>query len=161
MTIVKFQRGTTTKPYRQELQFLCSACRPMMLYISVKFHDNILDGFEVTERTQNYHSLISKWNNSKTVQKSYVSCVVHIVWWCFIFLWSFMQISWTVFKLQSRHDCMTDGQTDWQTTKAKIICPSLSGGDIIKEMIRRMQSLSYTIQVKPNVVFLLHNTSQT
>ena len=35
MTIVKFQRGITTKLYRQELRFLCSAHRLMMLYISV------------------------------------------------------------------------------------------------------------------------------
>ena len=41
----------------------------MMLYASMKFHDNILDVFffQVIERTRNYHSLISKWNNSKNV----------------------------------------------------------------------------------------------
>ena len=36
MTIVKFQRGITTKLYRQQLRFLCSACYLMTLY---KFHD--------------------------------------------------------------------------------------------------------------------------
>ena len=41
------------KMYRQELWFLCSACRPMMLYISMKFHENILNGFQVKEQTQN------------------------------------------------------------------------------------------------------------
>ena len=40
-----------------------------MLYISKKCHDNILDGFQVIERTQNYHSLISKGNNSKTYRQ--------------------------------------------------------------------------------------------
>ena len=49
MTTVKFQRGITTKLYRQELRFLCSAPRLMMLYISMKFHDNILNGFQVIE----------------------------------------------------------------------------------------------------------------
>ena len=44
MTIVKFQRGITTKLYGQELQFLCSAHCLMMLFISMKFHDNILNG---------------------------------------------------------------------------------------------------------------------
>ena len=39
MTIVKFQRGITTKLYRQQLRFLCSACYLMTLYISMKFHD--------------------------------------------------------------------------------------------------------------------------
>ena len=51
MTIVKFKRGITTKLYRQELHFLCSACRLMMLFISMKFHDNILNGFQVMEET--------------------------------------------------------------------------------------------------------------
>ena len=51
MTIVKFQRGITTKLYRQELWFLCSACRLIMLYISMKFHDNIVKAFQVIERT--------------------------------------------------------------------------------------------------------------
>ena len=45
MTIVKFQRGITTILYRQELRFLCSVRRLMMLYISMKFHDNILNVF--------------------------------------------------------------------------------------------------------------------
>ena len=67
MTIAKFQRGITTKQYKQELWYLCSARHLMMLYISMKFHDNILNGFQVIERTQNYHSLISKGNNSKNV----------------------------------------------------------------------------------------------
>ena len=63
MTIVKFQSGITTKLYGQELWFLCSACRLMMLYISMKLHDNILNVFQVIDQTQNYHSLISKGNN--------------------------------------------------------------------------------------------------
>ena len=45
MTIVKFQRRITTKLYRQELQFLSSACHLMMFYISMKFHENILKDF--------------------------------------------------------------------------------------------------------------------
>ena len=60
MTIVKFQRPITTKLYRQELWFLCSAGYLMMLYISMKFHENISNGFQVTERTQNDHCQISK-----------------------------------------------------------------------------------------------------
>ena len=34
-----------------ELWFLFSACRLMMVYIWTKFHENILDGIKVTERT--------------------------------------------------------------------------------------------------------------
>ena len=52
------------------------ACCLMMLYISMKFHDNILNGFQVIERTQNYHSLISKGNNSKNVYTSVIVLVI-------------------------------------------------------------------------------------
>ena len=49
MTTVKFQREITTELYRQELLFLCSAPRLMMfLYFYTKFHENILNGFQVT-----------------------------------------------------------------------------------------------------------------
>ena len=52
----------------------------MMLYISMKFHDNILNGFQVIEWTQNYHSLILKGNNSKKcIEKSYDCCGMHVV----------------------------------------------------------------------------------
>ena len=51
----------------------------MMLSISMKFHDNILNGFQIIERTQNNHSLNSKGNNYKTTDKRYGSCVVHVV----------------------------------------------------------------------------------
>ena len=54
MTIVKFQRGTTTKVYRQELRILCSVRCLMMLYTSMKFHEHILNGYQVMERTRNY-----------------------------------------------------------------------------------------------------------
>ena len=67
MTTVKFQRVTTTKLYRQELRFLCSARRLMMLYIAMTFHENILKDFQVIERTPNDHCRISKGNNYKTV----------------------------------------------------------------------------------------------
>ena len=53
--------------YRQDLRFLCSAHRLMMLYISMKFHENILNGFQVIEQTQNYHCRILKGNNSKYI----------------------------------------------------------------------------------------------
>ena len=76
MTIVKFQRKITTKLYKQELRFLCSAHRLMMLYISMKFYDSILNSFQVIERTQNYLSLISKGNNSKNVKTRAVVLLV-------------------------------------------------------------------------------------
>ena len=36
-----------------------------MLYISVKFHENVLNGFQVIERTRNDHCQLSNGNNSK------------------------------------------------------------------------------------------------
>ena len=39
-------------------------------------HDNILNGFQVIERTRNYHSLISNGNKSKTVQTRVMVLVV-------------------------------------------------------------------------------------
>ena len=38
--------------YRQELLFLWSACRLMMLYSSMKFHENILNGFKLWSRQE-------------------------------------------------------------------------------------------------------------
>ena len=46
--------------YRQELLFLCSAHHLMMLYISIKFLENNLNGCQVIEGTQNYNCQISK-----------------------------------------------------------------------------------------------------
>ena len=51
----------------------------MMLHISLKFHENILKGFQVIEQTGNDQSQISNGNNYKTIDKSYGSCVVHVV----------------------------------------------------------------------------------
>ena len=42
----------------------------MILYISMKFHENVLNGFQVKEQTQNCHCQISKGNSSKNVQTS-------------------------------------------------------------------------------------------
>ena len=40
----------------------------MMLYVSMKFHENIFKGFQVIEQTRNDHCQISKGHNYKTVQ---------------------------------------------------------------------------------------------
>ena len=47
----KFQRGVPQNIYIQELWFLCSAHRLMFVNISLKFHEDILNGCQVTERT--------------------------------------------------------------------------------------------------------------
>ena len=48
----QFQRAITPKIRNTELRFLRSARRLMLLYICVKCHENISNGFWVTERTR-------------------------------------------------------------------------------------------------------------
>ena len=80
MSIVQIQRGINLKVYKQELWLLCCARRRVMLYISMKIHENILNGFQVIERTRIYHCRNSKGNNSKKCKdKSYGSGVLHVV----------------------------------------------------------------------------------
>ena len=68
------------------------------------FHEHILNGFQLIEQKQNYCQT-SKGNNSKTyINKSYTSCGLHIIWWCFIFLLSFMKISWKAFYLLNSNE---------------------------------------------------------
>ena len=52
-----------------------------MLYISMKFHENILKVFQVTckEQTRNDICQMSKGDNYKTIDKSYGSCAVHVI----------------------------------------------------------------------------------
>ena len=52
MAIFNVQRAITPKVCNPELRFFCSAHLLMVLNICVKFHENILKGFEVTERTR-------------------------------------------------------------------------------------------------------------
>ena len=103
----------------------------------MKFHEDILNGFKVIERTRfchrNCYLQSSKGQNSKSI---YPRVMVLALFRWLIFVWSFMKISWMVFKLQSRHDFVTDRQTDgWtdgQMTRAKTVClPTLKGRDMI------------------------------
>ena len=86
-TIVEFQREITQTIYTQKVRLVYSACRLMILYISVKFRENILNG-QVIERTRlqidrkprqkQYVStpVRGRHNNYKTIDKSYGSCIV-------------------------------------------------------------------------------------
>ena len=51
----------------QELWFLHSAHRPMLIDIYLKFLEDILNRFQVTERTRYCDGQSFKENNSKTV----------------------------------------------------------------------------------------------
>ena len=52
ISIFKVQRAVSPKVGLQELLFLCSAPLLMMFCICVKFHLNIWNSFQLTERTQ-------------------------------------------------------------------------------------------------------------
>ena len=72
MAIFNVHSAITPKVCNSELRFLCCARRLMVLNICAKFHENILNGFEVTERTRicgkNAIFQCSKGNNSKKMQ---------------------------------------------------------------------------------------------
>ena len=50
MAIFNIQRAITPKVGKQELRFMCSACRLMVFNICVKFHENMSSGFKVMKR---------------------------------------------------------------------------------------------------------------
>ena len=52
MAIFNIQRAITLKVGKQELQFMCSACRLIVFNVCVKFHENMSRGFKVMERTR-------------------------------------------------------------------------------------------------------------
>ena len=52
MKIVNTQRLITPNAEKPELPFMRSACCLMMLNICVKFHENMLSGFKLMERTR-------------------------------------------------------------------------------------------------------------
>ena len=85
------------------------------------------------------------------MDKSYRSYVLHVIWWCFIFQWSFMKIS---FKLQSGHDCLTDWQTDGQTTGKNNMSPPLSGEDI--KIVRLAEDKQFPLGTGTSYIILTH-----
>ena len=72
MAIFNVQRAINPKECNPELRFLRSARCLIVLNICVKFHKNILNGFEVTEWTRvcgrNSNFQCSDGNNSKRVK---------------------------------------------------------------------------------------------
>ena len=69
---VQCSKGNNSKVGKPELWFMGSACRLIEHYICVKFCENILNGFQLTERTwvhgRNGYVQCSKGNNSKSRQ---------------------------------------------------------------------------------------------
>ena len=63
----------------QELWFLCSVCRLMLIDIYIKFLEDILNTFQVTERTRFCDRQSFTWKELKYKCKSYGSCTQHVV----------------------------------------------------------------------------------
>ena len=73
------------------------------LYICMKFQEDISNGLKlqsghnfVLETATHY---VQRGKTKKYINKSYGSCILHVVIWCLIFVWSFMKISWKALKL--------------------------------------------------------------
>ena len=79
--------------------FLISAHRLVMLYISTKFHEIILNGIKVIERTRFLYGNLQRGIILQKCRWSKCCLSLHIVWSCFIFLPSFAKLSQTVSKL--------------------------------------------------------------
>ena len=69
----QFQRAITPKIHNPELRLLRSARRLMLLYICVQFHENISNGFLVTERTRFCDRQTDGQTDRRPGQKQYVS----------------------------------------------------------------------------------------
>ena len=70
LLLTMFKGPKLKKQVSQELRFLCFANCIMVIYICIKFQENISNSFQVTERTQiyyrNHYFQSSKGHNSKS-----------------------------------------------------------------------------------------------
>ena len=78
---------------------LISARRLVMLYICAKFHEIILNGIKVIERTGFLYGKLQSGIIPQKCRWSNRCLSLHIVWSCFIFLPNFVKLSQTVSKL--------------------------------------------------------------
>ena len=130
----------------QELWFLHSARRLMLVNICMKFHEDTLNSFKVTKRTQfclrNCYLQSSKGHNSKSINTR-----VMVLAFCtssnvgYICM-KFHEDTLNGFQVTERTR-FCDGQTDGQTTQEKTIClPTLKGGDIITMNIHEPREIT-------------------
>ena len=76
--IAKVQRSINKKIYIQELWFLRSKHHLMLVNISMTFHEDNLNGFQVTE-LQNGHHCICSWHFSRTILRQQGDYRAHYV----------------------------------------------------------------------------------
>ena len=106
ITISKLQKAVTPKVGKSELWFLCFANCTIVIYVCIKFQENISNSFHVIEWTQiynrNHYFQSSKGRNSKrrltrVTLLMFCTSVYDALHLCEI------KISGTVFNLQSGH----------------------------------------------------------
>ena len=73
MKIVNTQRAITPEVGKPELWFMCSACRPMMFNVCVKFHENMSSGFKLMKRTR---KLLTHSKSRKTKVTVHAFCML-------------------------------------------------------------------------------------
>ena len=78
---------------------LISLCRLVMLYICAKFHEIILNGIKVIERTRFLYGKLQRGIIPQKIRWSNGCLSLHVILSCFIFLPSFVKLSQTVSKL--------------------------------------------------------------
>ena len=95
----QISKGNNYKTIDKSFKFLCCARPLIMFYVSMKFHENILKGFQITEQTRNDHCQISKGITTKLYwQELQFLCSACCLMMLYIFM-KFHEISWRVFKL--------------------------------------------------------------
>ena len=89
-------------------------CRPSS-DTCMKVQEGIFNGFHVKHRHDFVTELpLKKFKGEqlkKYTFKSYGCCALHVVLWCLILVWNFMNISWTVLKLESGYGFVTETAT--------------------------------------------------
>ena len=70
MAMSNVQRTITPRVGKSELRFMCSVHCLMVLYIAVKFRENISKGMIVMERARNYKALTDGWTDGRILKSS-------------------------------------------------------------------------------------------
>ena len=102
----QFQRAITPKIRNPELWFLRSACRLMLLYICVKFHENISNSFWVTERIR----FCDRQTDERTTRAKTI-CLPALKGGDIIMLWRLNLVTGTKTIMLWRHNLVTETKT--------------------------------------------------
>ena len=88
-----------------------------MLYICAKFPEIISNGIKVIERTRFLYGKLQREMIPQKCRWTDHCQSLHIVWSCFIFLPSFVNLSQTISKLLSGHDFYTENYKEVNSAK--------------------------------------------